>query len=140
VQALQNENDDNNLIMIPGEGSWRHILLNTAMEDVDRDKSALFFLMRHATVGQDACPLHHMVVEAMKESAHAKELETLRDKVQSLQAKVESLQADNVSVRTENESLQQRLAACMQAENGATPASSSGKWRIWKRWRRVRLS
>jgi hypothetical protein len=53
VQELQNNsnaNTNDNLIMIPCEGSWRHIL-NTAMENVDRDKSALLLakMLVHCT-------------------------------------------------------------------------------------------
>jgi hypothetical protein len=44
-------------------------MLNAAMEGVELNRSALFLLMRHATVGQDACPLHDKVVEALKESS-----------------------------------------------------------------------
>jgi hypothetical protein len=62
------EQDNHTIITIANEKIWR-LVLNAAMEDVERDKSALFLLMCHAIVGQDACPLHGKVVQALKESA-----------------------------------------------------------------------
>jgi hypothetical protein len=95
VQELLNadDDDDNNDDDAIPDGLWRH-LLNAAMEDVDRDKSALFLLVRHAIVGPDACSLRDKVVEALKESAlvavvQEEEQQEENQAATALQAKIE---------------------------------------------------
>jgi hypothetical protein len=62
-QLLFTNNHNHNNI---SDGLWGKIL-NGVTEDVDRERSALFLLIRNATLGQAARPLHAMVVEAMGE-------------------------------------------------------------------------